>query len=228
MTNRLLPLVLLGVWIMPAARVHGGQEPEGQKPEGAKPPPAAAPAQPEKCADFRDLTICTRNVFLREEQSATTLSNRTLRDVEAGPEKLFSFDLEWKEQKFTCTEMTLKPRVSEQEVTCCKVEPVKTTDPVTGKTCTVYQQVPDVQKVTVTTYEFEPVEKEYIVRVPCLKKVETDAVIKMLAVDCTTVPAIEKRLHATIVPCEVHVKVPACPSPCVPQPPPEGGTKPGN
>src|SRR5262249_48882474 len=154
-----------------------------------------------------------RKVYLVEEQAATTLPDFKLRDVECG--KGTCLELDWREEKRVCTELVLKPREIEQEVTCLTVQPVTTIDPCTGHPCTVHQQVPVVKKVKLTVYDAVPEEKEYVVKIPCLKPV--DVVVKRLAVDWTTEPAIEKRLRAVTVPCEIKVRVPAWPTPCPPR-----------
>jgi hypothetical protein len=171
-------------------------------------------AAPPCCATV-EKTICTRKVQLLEQQTADTLPRLPLRDVEVCREKQTSLQIDWKETRYVCTELTVEPVVSQQDVVCMTVKPETTVDPCTGKPCTVYKQVPEVKKVQVTVMKAVPREKEYVLRVPCLKPVERDAVVQKLAVDATTIPAVTTRLHAVIVPCEVKVQVPVSTPPCL-------------
>jgi hypothetical protein len=82
-----------------------------------------------------------------------------------------------------------------------------------GKTCTVYQQVPVVKKVTITVVEPVSVEKEVIVRVPHLKP-GNDLLVRRLVAEGVTIPAIESRFNLLTVPNEVAVPaVPPYPAP---------------
>jgi hypothetical protein len=73
------------------------------------------------------------------------------------------------------------------------------------------------KRVKITVYDVVPEQREYIVRTPCLKPVEEDVVVKKLAVDKITIPAIEKRLEAIPTDCEIKVPmVSAPPQPCLP------------
>jgi len=73
------------------------------------------------------------------------------------------------------------------------------------------------KKVKITVYEAVPVTKEYIVRTPCLNPVEEDVIVKKLAVDFTTIPAIEKRLTVLTTDCEMKYPAPVPPPPpCCP------------
>jgi hypothetical protein len=215
MIQRLFPgLVVLAALTGSASQ---GQEVPQKLPERI-PPPASAPQAieaPPPCCPTVEKTICTRKVYLLEEQTATTLPRLTLRDVEVCHEKQTNLQIDWKETRYVCTELTVEPVVSEQEVVCLTVKPETTIDPCTGKPCTVYKQVPEVKKVQVTVMKAVPREKEYILRTPCLKPVEREVVVQRLAVDATTIPAVTTRLHAVTVPCEVKVQVPVCPPPCI-------------
>ncbi len=169
---------------------------------------AAAP-----CNSGVERTVTLRKVYLVEEQSPATITKMVPREVVVSREKATTYDIEWKEEKHTCTELVLKSLDTLQEVTCTESKPVQTTDPCTGHTCTVYQQVPIVKKVKITVYETVPVQKEYVVRVPCLKPVEKDVEVKKIVIDTTKEPAICKRYRAETTTCEI--KVPICPLPCL-------------
>jgi hypothetical protein len=219
MRTRLVPVFGLAICALVAQPSLAQEKPTERPavpPEGAPSPApvAPAPAEPAPCPT-RDINICTRQVYLIPEQHATTISGLKVREVECGTDQVFRLDIDYKEEKFVCTEMALKERTVEQEVACCKVEPRTTIDPTTGKTCTVYEEVPEVKKVVVTVYELVPVQREYVVRVPCIKRTDTDMIVKKLAVDHVTEPAIEQRLQAKIIPCEAHVAVPVCPPACL-------------
>ncbi len=214
MIRRVLPgsFVLLAALTGGAAR---GQEVPRKLPEEAPPPAAPQPVEAPPCCATVEKTICTRKVHLLEEQTADTLPRRPLREVEVSREKQTTLQIDWKETRYVCTELTVEPVVSVQEVVCMTVKPETAIDPCTGKPCTVYKQVPEVKKVQVTVMKAVPHEKAYLLRVPCLKPVERDVVVQKLAVDATTIPAVTTRLHAVTVPCEVKVQVPVSQPPCL-------------
>src|SRR5262249_34446104 len=152
----------------------GGQPP----PEKVLPPTEVSPS----ClAPQVEKTLSSYKLFLQEHQAATTIPRLVLRDVEVCKEKQPSLELAWHEEKFTCTEITFEEKQIEQEVTCLTVEPETTVDPVTGKSCTVYKQVPVVKKVTVTVFNPVPKEKTYVARFPYIKPIEKDVAVKKLA-----------------------------------------------
>ena len=99
-------------------------------------------------------------------------------------------------------------------------QPVTTVDDC-GKCCTVYQQVPVVKEVTITVFEPKSVQKEVIVRVPVLKPGK-DLLVRRLAMDEYTIPAIESRFNLLSVPNELTVPeaplfAPPCLTPACPQ-----------
>jgi hypothetical protein len=165
------------------------------------------------------LTIHRKKVFILETQTATTLPKLTLRDVDVCREKKTTVEVDWRVEKHTCKEHEIRSRQVEQEVTCTEVVPETTTDPATGKSCTVYKQVPVVKKVMVTVQEAVPVDREYLVKFPCLRRTEREMQVKKLEVDRTTIPAIEKKLHAVVAPCEITVQKNVCPFACPPKEP---------
>ncbi len=213
--RRILPGLVMLLAALPGGIAQGQEVPRKLPDEVPAPAPAPQAVEaPPPCCPTIEKTICTRKVYLLEEQTAATLPRLTLRDVEVGREKQTSLQIDWKESHYVCTELTVEPVTSEQEVVCLTVKPETSVDPCTGKPCTVYKQVPEVKKVQVTVMKAVPRQREYIVRTPCLKPVERDVVVHKLAVDATTIPAVTTRLHAVTVPCEAKVQVPLCQPPC--------------
>jgi hypothetical protein len=129
-------------------------------------------------------------------------------------------ELTFKEEKHTITEMKAVPRTVEQQVCTSKMVPETTTDPVTGKPCTVWTKVPEIKTVKVTVYDVVPVTKEVIVKLPCIKEKPQQVEIRNLVVDETEEAAICKRYNLVVTPNEIKVMVPACPLPPLPPIPP--------
>ncbi len=171
----------------------------------------------EPCGPPCEKTIRMRNIALVEKQNACTLPELRLREYEVGRDKRRTLEITYNETRQWCTELVLKPREIEQEVCCTEVKPVTTIDPCTGCPCTTYQPVQVTKRVKITVYDAVPEQKEYIVRTPCLKPVEEDVIIRKLAVDAVTIPAIGKRLEAIPTDCVLKVPVtvpPPMPCPC--------------
>jgi hypothetical protein len=182
------------------------------------PHPSPAPCP----APVLEKTISLPRTTLVEQQEATTLPKWVLRDVvvgcgQEGPA------LDFREERHLVTEMTLKPRQVEQQVTCMESKPVTTTD-CQGHCHTEYHPCPVVKAVKVTVYDTVPVQREVVVRVPVLKP-GRELVVKKLALDCATEPAIRKTFTAVTVPNEIRVVVPISPIPC---PAPLGCLGPGH
>jgi hypothetical protein len=207
MTGSRQAALLLGCLLAPAALAAQEQTP--QAPSG---PPASCAAS---CAPPVVKTIRQQQINIVEEQCATTKPDLVLREVTTTHRKC-DREIDWHEDVQCCTELELKPRQVEQQVTCMTVKTFKTVDPCTGCCKTECRQVPEVQTVTVTTYDLVPVTKQYKVRTPYLKPVDTVVQVKTLALDAITVPAIEKRLRAVPTTCELNVVVPP---PCMAPPP---------
>jgi hypothetical protein len=170
------------------------------------PPPCAPGCQVEK-------TISIPRALLVEEQTAITVPKLRLREQVVGREHVTKMELTWKEEKHVITEMKAVPRVVEQQVCTTKIVPETTTDPATGKPCTVYKTVPEVKTVKVTVFDVVPVQKEVIVRMPCVKPVDQEVEIRKLVVDETQEAAILKRWSLILTPNEIKVLLPACPLP---------------
>jgi hypothetical protein len=101
-------------------------------------------------------------------------------------------------------------------------KPVTVTDPC-GKCRTEIQMCPVVKTVKVKCYHTEPVQRTVIVRVPVLKP-GGELIVKGVALDKTTIPAIERRFEAVTTQNELKVLVPVCPVP-VPPSCPKGGCR---
>ena len=209
--SRWMPACLAaGLLLAPAARAD---EPIGLPkdlpPATSETPPP--PALPEGCAP-PCRTISVPGFYLQEIQCATTLPRMLLRDELVGVQ-CGGPVLDFIEQRQTVTVLEMRPHPAEQEVTCLASQPVTTVDSC-GKCCTVYQQVPVVKKVAITVFEPVSVQKEVIVRVPVLKPGK-DLLVRRLAVDAVTIPAIESRFNLLTVPNEVAVpEPPPCTPPC--------------
>jgi hypothetical protein len=167
----------------------------------------------EPCGPPLEKVICKRKIHLVEEQCATTLPALKIREYEACRDKKIDLEITWNESRQTCTELVIKPREIEQDVCCTDVRPVTKIDPCTGCPCTVYESFPVTKRVKVTVYEAGPEQRDYIVRTPCLKPVETEVIVKKLAADAITIPAIQKKLRAIETKCEIRIPVPP-PPPC--------------
>ncbi len=154
--------------------------------------------------------VAVPKVTLVPEETAIAVPKLTLREVEVGRDMVTKMELSFREERHTITEMVLKPRVCEQQVVVTEMQPETTTDPVTGKTSTCPKPVQVVKTVKVTVYDTVPVEREVIVRIPCLKPVEQEVSIRKLVLDETTVAAIERRYHYLLVP-NVLTVFPSCP-----------------
>jgi hypothetical protein len=170
------------------------------------PPPCAGGFQVEK-------TICLPRILLVEIQKAITVPKMKLREEVVGRDTIQKLEITWKEEKHKITEMKAVPRTVEEQVCTTKVEPETTTDPATGKPCTIYKTVPVIKTVKITVYDVVPVEREVIVRMPCIKEVPQPVEIRKLVVDCTEEAAILKRWDMILTPNEIKVLLPACPIP---------------
>jgi hypothetical protein len=177
--------------------------------------PATPPALPEPPAEALPVekVICTTQIILREHQSATTLPQLNLREVEAGRGCRTELNIGWLEKKRVCTELELRPRETIEEVTCLTSQPITVTD-CNGCPHTEYQQVPVVKKVRVIVFEPFPVERHYLVKVPYAKPIEVNTLIKKLVPEETTVPAIRRTYEALTTHCEIPVQRLIVPLPC--------------
>ncbi len=173
----------------------------------ALPPPCAGGGQTEK-------TICLPKVLLVEEQQAITVPVMRLREQAVGRDVIHKMEVTYVEEKHTITEMKTVPRIVEQQVCVTKMVPQASVD-CTGKPCTIYTKVPEVKTVKITVFDVVPVQREVIVRMPCLKPVDVEVEVRKLVVDETEEAAILKRWNLNITPNEIKVMLPACPLPCL-------------
>jgi hypothetical protein len=171
----------------------------------ALPPPCAGGSQTEK-------TICLPKVLLVEEQQAITVPVMRLRDQVVGRDVVHKMEVTYVEEKHTVTEMKTVPREVEQQVCVTKMVPQTSVD-CTGKPCTIYVKVPETKTVKITVFDVVPVQREVIVKMPCLKPVDVEVEVHKLCVDETEEAAILKRWHLNITPNEIKVMLPACPLP---------------
>ncbi len=167
-----------------------------------EPKPPEKPAGP---APVCEKIIHRQQYYLVPQEQATCIENLSLREIEAGRNKVIDLELGFKETTHVGNEIVLKPREVEQEVVCHKTEAVPGTD-CHGRPCTTYKQTPVVHKVKVTVYEPVCEKREFIVRSPVVKEVETEMLVKKLVLDRTEEPAIKRTLKAVHV--EDQIKVP--------------------
>lgn len=186
------------------------------KPEVKPKPPTEAPG-PVPCGER---TVCRQQFYLVEQQQATCLDVLSVREVDAGRRIVKDLEIDWKESKHVGTEIVMKSREVEREVTCWKTEAVQGTDPCTGCPCTTYKKVPVKHKVTITVYEPVCEPREFVVRVPVVKEVEREVQIKKLVLEQTQEPAIRKTLR--VIELKDEVKVPIYPVPPMPERCPSG------
>jgi hypothetical protein len=131
-------------------------------------------------------------------------------------EKQKTLEVLYREEKRTFTEVVIKPREIQRQVTHCRMQPVTVTDPCTGHCTTVMQPVTEVKQVKETIYEAAPEKKEVTVRVPYLKEVDVLVPAKTLLLEQRTEMRIEG--YGVKVPAERIPKdrVLVAPAPCCP------------
>ncbi len=189
---------------------------EGPKVKQETKPPVEIAAPTPVC----EKTIPRRETYLVPQEQATCIENLSLREIEACRRKVTDYQLDFKETTHVGTEIVLKPKEVEQEVICHKTEAVQGTD-CHGNPCTTYKQVPVVHKVTVTVYEPVREKREFIVRSPIVRAVESEMIVKKLVLDRTEEPAIRRTFKAVQVEEQIKVPIyqlpplpPRCPTPC--------------
>jgi hypothetical protein len=215
--------VFAALFILTLAGSAFAQEEGPVKP---KPKPEVKPAEPAEPVPCGERTVCRQQYYLVEQQQAICIEELSLRKIDAARVKINDLEFDFKETKHTGIEIVMKPREVEQEVVCYKTEAVQSVDPCTGCPCTVYQKVPVTHKVTVTVYEPVREQREFVVRVPIVKEVERDMVVKQFVLDATEVPAIRKTFRVEHVEEQIQVPVygvpplcparPGCPGPAAP------------
>jgi hypothetical protein len=146
-------------------------------------------------------------VLLVPHDHATTIPDWKLRETEVGRIPGGPV-LDFREERQCVTELEVKEQEVEQQVVCHESKPVTVTCPLTGQTRTEYEMCPVVRTVKVKVYQTLPVQRQVIVRVPCLKQ-GPDLLVKKLVLHEATVPAIARTYQVVTTPNEVAV--PACP-----------------
>jgi hypothetical protein len=131
-------------------------------------------------------------------------------------EKQKTLEVLYREEKRTFTEVVIKPREIQTQVTTCRMRPVTVTDPCTGHCTTVLQPVTEVKQVKETIYEAVPEKKVVTVRVPYLKEVDVLVPAKTLLLEQRTEMRVEG--YGVKVPAERIPKdrVLVAPAPCCP------------
>jgi hypothetical protein len=151
-------------------------------------------------------------VYLVPEQRATTVPSLNLREV-ATTVPTMGLKIDFKEEKRTVCVNSLKPREEDRVVTSTTMVPETYIDPCTHCQTTKYTPVSQTKIVKVTVMDCVQETKEVIVKVPILTPVESSVVVKRLALDVTTVPAVATTYRLVTIPSTVTVPAPP---PCLP------------
>jgi hypothetical protein len=157
----------------------------------------------------------TTKVHLVPEQSATTVPHLELREV-ATIVPTMDLKIDFKEEKRTVCVTSLKPREEERVVTSTTMVPEVHVDPCTHCQTITYKPVCQTKTVKVTVMDCVEETKEVIVKVPILTPVQSSVVVKQLALDVTTLPAVCTTYKAVVMPTTLTVPVP--PLPCLTPP----------
>lgn len=196
MLPRQYVITLILLWAVTAATAAG---------------PKACPAGTD-CAPSCERTLQTNKVILVPEQSATTVRKLELREV-ATTVPTMALQIDFKEEKRTVCFTSLKPREEERVVTSTTMVPETHIDPCTHCQTIKYKPVCLTRTVKVTVMERVQETREVIVRVPVVTPVESAVVVKQLAVDEITVPAVATSYRVLTVPNTLTVPMP--PPPCL-------------
>ena len=198
MLPRLYSITLIMLWAVTAATSFAG--------------PRAGPAAAD-CAPNCERTLDTTKIYLVPEQRATTVPSLNLREV-ATTVPTMDLKIDFKEEKRTVCVTSLKPREEDRVVTSTTMVPETHMDPCTHCQTITYRPVSQTKTVKVTVMDCVQETREVIVRVPILTPVESSVVVKQLAVDVTTVPAVATTYKLVTMPGTLSVPVP--PRPCLP------------
>ncbi len=163
---------------------------------------------PQPCAPIVEKTISLPRTYLMEEQSATTLPELKVREVEVGRAR--ELEVAYREERRQVVVMTLRPREVEKHVVVTTLVPVTTPGPCPGKYVTTYERAQTVRTFKATEYDCVPEARVVVVKVPYLRP-GGDVVVKKLTVDATTVSAIQTKFRAVTIPSEIVVPAPPCP-----------------
>jgi hypothetical protein len=174
--------------------------------------PEADPAAAD-CAPSCERTLNTTKVYLVPEQHATTVPSLNLREVVTTVPTM-DLKIDFKEEKRTVCVTSLKPREEDRVVTSTTMVPETCIDPVTHCQTTKYTPVCQTKIVKVTVMDCVQETREVIVKVPIVTPVESSVLVKRLALDVTTVPAVATTYRLVTMPSTLSV--PALPPPCLP------------
>jgi hypothetical protein len=174
--------------------------------------PGADPAAAD-CAPSCERTLNTTKVYLVPEQHATTVPSLNLREV-ATTVPTMGLKIDFKEEKRTVCVTSLKPREEDRVVTSTTMVPETYIDPCTHCQTTKYTPVCQTKTVKVTVMDCVQETREVIVKVPILTPVESAVVVKQLALDVATLPAVATTYRLVTMPSTLSVPVP--PPPCLP------------
>ena len=165
------------------------------------------------CAPSCERTIDTTKIYLVPEERATTVPTLNLREV-ATTVPTMDLKIDFKEEKRTVCVTSLKPREEDRVVTSTTMVPETHIDPCTHCQTITYKQVCQTKVVKVTVMDCVQETREVIVRVPVLTPVESLVVVKQLAIDVATLPAVATTYRVVTLPSTLSVPVP--PPPCLP------------
>jgi hypothetical protein len=150
MNARTLTLLTLGLLASAGMPCLAQEKPPGE-------PVPAPKAAPEPCCGNKylwvDYWVPVRTLYPRDFVTKHTCS---------------TWEVKFKEEEETFTELEVQPREVTKEVTYCATEPVTTVDPVTGHTTTCTKQVTKTKTVKETVFESVPVKRVLKVQKPYL------------------------------------------------------------
>jgi hypothetical protein len=152
MKARMLTVLTLGLLAAAGIPCHAQE-----KPPGEPIPPPKGPLEP-----------CCGNKYLWVDYWVP-VRTLTARD-HVTKERCGTWVVKYKEEEQTFTEMVVRPREVDKQVTYCTTEPITTIDPVTGQSKTCMQQVTHTKTVKETIFESVPTKRVIRVQKPYLAK----------------------------------------------------------
>lgn len=160
-----------------------------------KPPVEATALPPPGCEER-----CPTGVRVLWAETAAPLVSLVPSEVVTFVKQPF-LEVAYRPEKRVVADVVLKPREVERAVTCTTVKEVKVTDPITGECSTVMQPCTEVRTVKETVYGAVREEREVVVMVPYLRKVEAVVPRKDLLLEYRTEMC--KKSHPVPVPEDV-------------------------
>lgn len=212
----LLFLAMLGAFA-PAA----GQEipllppprplPSSSAPEPRLPAPADSPPSIPLDAPMVEKDFCAIRVHPVERQDLKLVPRVVPLEVIS---RVPTMDVEvtYKEERRRVPVLVLKAREIERPVTTMTLVPETTVD-CTGCPHTKYKPVPVCKLVKVQVFEQVSEMREYVVRVPVLRPVEKEILVRRFVLDQTPQPAVFRKFDLLVLPIKAKVPVPTCPAP---------------